>query len=290
MAERAELMEAALDSFREGLALINEEASVVFWNRAAESVTGFSRGEMVAQKAGPALEPLLACGVPNEEDEETPPRRGVLVHAHAKGGCDLALRARMLVLRNDLGERIGTAVIFRPAQRIDELPGGAIDSDSDQGQVLADIKDRAESVTEGLRQNGEPFGLFWIAVDQAHCLRKTHGAKACEEMRRKLERALACGLRQGEEIGSWSEEGFLVVVRAAGPQELARRANGLVQLVRAVEFRWWGDRVALTVSIGAAQAEPEEGLAEILERAQAAVTASAEAGGNQWTLAAGRRA
>jgi GGDEF domain-containing protein len=62
---------------------------------------------------------------------------------------------------------------------------------------------------------------------------------------------------------------------------LAVHAQVLAGLARTADFRWWGDRVSLTVSIGAAQAESAATLADLLERAKAAMFTSFRAGGNQ---------
>jgi hypothetical protein len=51
---------------------------------------------------------------------------------------------------------------------------------------------------------------------------------------------------------------------------LAAHAQALAGLARTADFRWWGDRVSLTVSIGAAQADSSETLANLLERAHKA--------------------
>jgi GGDEF domain-containing protein len=60
-------------------------------------------------------------------------------------------------------------------------------------------------------------------------------------------------------------------------------------MARTADFRWWGDRVSLTVSIGAAQGDSgeEETLAELLERARKALAASLREGGNRITSAGG---
>jgi GGDEF domain-containing protein len=69
---------------------------------------------------------------------------------------------------------------------------------------------------------------------------------------------------------------------------LATHAQMFAGLARTANFRWWGDRVSLTVSIGAAQADQSETLAQLLERAQIAMHSSLHAGGNQITSASGR--
>jgi GGDEF domain-containing protein len=71
---------------------------------------------------------------------------------------------------------------------------------------------------------------------------------------------------------------------------LASHAQALAGLARTAEFRWWGDKVSITVSIGAAQAEREASLADLLERAKTAMSSSLHAGGNQIASAPGRQA
>ncbi len=64
MIDRSELMEAALESFPEGLALLDREGALSFWNRAAESITGFPSLEMLTRTIPWALEPLLLAHPP----------------------------------------------------------------------------------------------------------------------------------------------------------------------------------------------------------------------------------
>jgi diguanylate cyclase (GGDEF)-like protein len=106
----------------------------------------------------------------------------------------------------------------------------------------------------------------------------------------KVEHALAKGLRPAEVVGRWGDGEFLVISHERTLEMLAAHAQVLAGLARTADFRWWGDRISLTVSIGAAQADPCETLAQLLERAQGAMTASLHAGGNHITSAARRRA
>jgi diguanylate cyclase (GGDEF)-like protein len=104
-------------------------------------------------------------------------------------------------------------------------------------------------------------------------------------MLEKVERAMANGLRPGEQVGRWGEDEFLVISHERTPEMLAEHAQVLAGLARTADFRWWGDRISLTVSIGAAQAGNSGTLKELLERAQAAMLESIHAGGNHVTHA-----
>jgi diguanylate cyclase (GGDEF)-like protein/PAS domain S-box-containing protein len=291
MTDRTELLEATLNSLPEGIALLGAEGTVVFWNLAAEAITGHTGLDRVGRPTPETLKPLLERFAPPgnpESDLDLQPRRGCLVHARHKLGHDVPAMVRILALRDGLGGRIGTAIVFHPAESLDALPHGETGEGDELSQ--ADLKDRLESEFEDFTRGGQTFGVLWITVDQAHDLRKTHGANACGTMIQKVEQALAKGLRPTEKLGHWGDDEFLVISHERTPEMLASHAQMLAGLARTADFRWWGDRVSITVSIGTAQADETGTLEDLLGRAKAAMLSSFHAGGNQITSAPGGQA
>lgn len=288
MADRSELVEAALDVYPEGLALLDMEERVVFWNRAAETMTGYPAADLLGRRIPEALEPLTQgrdYEMHTEPRNGPQPGRGSLVHAQHKRGHDVPAIARRVMLRDELGKRIGTATAFHPGEQLNALPHGQTSEGDEVRQSQAELEDRLANEYAMFVHEGAPLGVLWIAVDQAGELRKTHGARACETMLENVERTLANGLRPGQEVGRWGDDEFLILCHERSPEVLASHGQGLAGLARTAAFRWWGDRVSLTVSVGAAAAETGETLAQILDRAQAAMMASVHAGGNRITLA-----
>jgi diguanylate cyclase (GGDEF)-like protein len=284
MTDRAEVLEAALDSLPEGIALLGENCTVAFWNQAAQAITGYAAMDILGRLAPEPLKPLLDCCPASGESSPNPgPEvgRGFLVHARHKLGHDVSTMVRPLLLRDPLGRRIGAAVLFHPAECLDALPHGETGEDRDVAASQADLTDRLQSLFEDFLRGGPPFGVLWITVDQAHDLRRTHGIGACEAMLARIDHALAQGLRPGEHLGRWGEDEFLVISHERTAALLADHAQVLAGLARTADFRWWGDRVSLTVSIGAAQAEHTGALADLLDRAKAAMFTSFHAGGNR---------
>ena len=287
MADRVGLMEAALDVYPEGLALLDGDERVVLWNRAAELMTGHPGAEVVGRRLPKALEALAAgrtCEMHGEPHNGPQQGRGCLIHAQHKLGCDLPSIARRLVLRDDLGARIGTAVAFHPAELFNALPHGETTDVEEVRQSRAELKDRLENEYELFTQEGVPLAVLWIAVDQARALRRTHGARACETMLEAVERTLANGLRPGEEVGRWGDVEFLVLSHEESGEALQTHGQILGGLARTTDFRWWGDRISLTLSMGGATVEKEDTLAQLLQRASDAMHHSMHAGGNQVTV------
>lgn len=292
MSDRVELMEAALDVYPEGLALLDEQERVAFWNHAAEVISGYPGAEMIGRHLPDGLESLSA-GRPgethNQPRNDTQPGHGSLVHAQHKLGHDVPAIARRVVLRDGLGARIGSALAFHPAESFTALPHGETANVEELRQSRAEFRDRLENEFNMFVHEGVPLAVLWIAVDQGQDLRRTHGARACETMLETVERTLANALHPGEEIGRWGDTEFLVLSHQTSPYSLPVHAQTLAGLARTADFRWWGDRVSLTVSVGAATALHEETLAGLLDRARDAMHDSARAGGNHISVAARRQ-
>jgi diguanylate cyclase (GGDEF)-like protein/PAS domain S-box-containing protein len=291
MTDRNELLEAAFDSVPEGVALMGTEGEVVLWNQAAQGITGYAAIDVLARPLPDGLEALLLDEARNGDEALGPAagdgRRG-LVRARHKLGHGVPVIARALVLRDGLGERIGAAALFHPAESLDALPHGESSEDLGADEGRSEFEERLQTEFDDFMRGGPPLSVLWIGVDQAQELRKTHGASACHAMLDKVRRALVHGLRPAEEMSRWGDEEFLIVAHERSAEMLASHAKTLAGLARTADFRWWGDRVSLTVSIGAAQAGSDgaETLAHLLERAREAMETSSRTGGNRATIAA----
>ena len=288
MADRAELLESALNALAEGVALADVDGCVAFWNSAAESIAGWKGDEVIGRRVRQVLDSLVVGGAPHwirHRDTAVKVGHGSAVHIRHKLGHQFPVVAHVLVLRDCLGIRIGMGVLFHPAEEIDALPHGDLSGNSKVSESRTQLEDRLARMHEDFQQGDAPLGVLWATVDQGPELRSSHGKQACEAMVETVERALADGLKPAEEIGRWGDQEFLILSHERSTAALAAHAQVLTGLARTAEFRWWGDRISLTVSIGAAQAEPGESLCALLERAQAAMLASIRAGGNHITAA-----
>ena len=291
MIDHLELLESALDNLPDGIALADSNDCVCCWSSAAEAITGYSRTTVLGRPVSEALDDLVVGGArywSTHGAAHPPPGLGTLMPLRHRLGHQQPAIVRAMVLRNGLGERIGNMVVFHPAHSLDALPRGATAENPEVEEEVANLHERLQREFEDFTQGAPPFGILWLTVDQAQTLRRTHGPQACEAMFEKVERALAGGLRPSDQLGRWGDDEFLVLSHERTSEVLATHAQMLAGLARTADFRWWGDRVSLTVSIGAAQADPSETLAQLLERAQIAMHSSLHAGGNHITSASGR--
>ena len=288
MSERLEMLEETLNLMEEGVVILDEHAIVSFWNDAAESLTGHTAMDMLSQPWPEYLcrvEPGECAHGPQdsmdgERVNEAQPR---LVSMRHKLGHSLPVMLRRVELRKPFGEAGGTVLLFFPVEETDALPHG----DTAEGRCIersqADMEDWLDAAHHRWITNRVPFGLLWITIDQSQSLRKTHGRDACEEMLRTVEQTLLRQMKPAEIIGRWGSNEFLVLTHERTAELLLERARRLLGLARTAEFRWWGDRVGITVSIGVRQATEGDTLQSMLNDARRAMQASEYAGGNHVT-------
>jgi PAS domain S-box-containing protein len=282
MAERSELVEAVLEAYPEGIGLLDPDERVILWNRAAEGMTGFAGAQLIGRALPAGLRALGEA--PFWESRAVPELgSGAVVHVQHLSGRDEPLQARRVMLRDAMGGRIGTAAVFHPGEKGAALPHGETCDGSEVQLSQAEMKDRLQRRFEACRAEGQPLGILWITVDQAAGMRRTHGPRACEAMLECVERTLANATQAGYEIGRWGDDEFLVMSDEGDEPIVTNRGQVLAGVARTADFCWWGDRLTLTVSVGAAVAEPGEGLFAFLERARLAMRWSVQAGGNQVT-------
>ena len=304
----AEILEAALSELEEGIGVLDGESQVLFWNPAAAAITGYPSPELLSRclptdfyqvdahhqaidqaREGAEHPPVPISGPKAGAD---PGERPILVNLRHRQGYSLPAMLRSTPLRNSLGKRFGTLLRFHPVEEIDTLPHGVKEENGGHEnrveQSQAEMEDRLDEDWQEWAANAVPFGLLWITVDQAAMLRKTHGRDASEAMLAIIERTLLHGLRPTEILGRWGDNEFLVLCHARTAEMLETHAHHLAGLARTADFRWWGDRVSLTVSIGVAQAAEGESLRCLLKRAQRGMQAGSYAGGNLVTTSTSR--
>jgi len=308
---QAELLGAALRELDEAIAVLDCESRVVFCNPAAEAITGYHYADLLGRQFSPDFyqvegkrqtvsdlravpRPLLRIERRSRQRNDLAAGRPLLVTLRHALGHSLPGMLRITQLRDETGSRFGTLLRFHPVEEIDTLPHGEM---ADEGgisgmdgfdarleQSQAGMEDRLDEAWQEWKTNAVPFGLLWVNVDQAAVLRRTHGRDAVEAMLEIVERTLLHGMRPTEMLARWGTHEFLVICHERTTEMLRAHGRHLAASVRTAEFRWWGDQIPLTASVGAAQAgEAQPGLTQaetlsaLLRRAQLAMGAGAPA-------------
>lgn len=287
--EELEILRSALEGLDIGVYAIDNNQKIVYWNQAAEKISGYTRGEVLGRsckdnlptycgKDGETQSPNGCCAHNISEKGEPPIVALFLCHRH---GHRIPVHVKTIALRDPEGAVAGAIEYFWPSDGGDQRNTQSIAESYLSRHVIESRLRRMMMVAAG---SGVPFGVLRLEVDQAGPLRKTHGREACNAMIDVAEDTLHGGLHPSDICGHWTENDFLVITHVRTLAALERHAQMLCKLSGSSDFRWWGDKIEVTLSIGGAMVIPGEGAEEILTRVDSALEQSKKDGGDRVTM------
>ncbi|MFI4969750.1 MAG: diguanylate cyclase [Lysobacterales bacterium] len=134
------------------------------------------------------------------------------------------------------------------------------------------------------RESDEPLSILFLDLDHFKRVNDGYGHRAGDQCLRAVIAPISRELRQGDALGRYGGEEFLIVLPgavAANAEVVAERIRGSVQ---AMPLLVSGTRIGLTVSIGVATRDAETGTPEdLIECADAALYRSKAEGRNRVT-------
>jgi diguanylate cyclase (GGDEF)-like protein len=133
-----------------------------------------------------------------------------------------------------------------------------------------------EQILREVKKSRESLALGMIDADHFKTVNDRFGHSAGDESLRNLAGLLGSGIREGDLIGRWGGEEFLILLRHCSLDDAQKRFAALVETV---DHGLWKDpRGAVTVSIGVAPARPSDTVSTWLARADRALYRAKEAG------------
>lgn len=285
-----------LDTLFEGAYRVDLERTIVYWNPAAEKLTGFAADEVVGTKCSDGiLEHVDDAGCrlclsqcPLADTMSDGESREAKVYFHHRDGYRVPITMRCSALRDAGDAIIGGLEVFTTAsasevleRRIEEFEGLAyLDALTEvANRRFADIN--LAQYLEEHRRYRWPFGLVLFDIDHFKAVNDRHGHAVGDRVLKMVARTLGLTARGFDLVARWGGEEFLVLVRNVEDGLFEQVAERFRALIAAAFLDLDGDRVGVTVSGGATTAREDDDPASILERADRLLYASKTGGRDQ---------
>lgn len=128
------------------------------------------------------------------------------------------------------------------------------------------------------RRTERRFGIMMLDIDHFKLINDTYGHQTGDDTLRHLAQLLKAGIRGTDTVGRWGGEEFMVICPETDDQGLRNLAEKLRQAVDSQTFPVIG---SLTVSFGVAANHPDDGISDIIARADKALYAAKNLGRNR---------
>lgn len=145
------------------------------------------------------------------------------------------------------------------------------------------VEAQLQKAVQEARKSGEQLVLGIVDADHFKAVNDRFGHAAGDATLRELAGLLRSGTREGDLVGRWGGEEFLVLLRSCGLDDGRLRFQTL--LSRVDEGPWSLPETAVTVSIGVAALEAGESAADWLSRADRALYHAKQSGRHRVELA-----
>jgi diguanylate cyclase (GGDEF)-like protein/PAS domain S-box-containing protein len=291
--------DALLNEVQDGICCVDREKRVVFWNKAAEKLSGFGAAETLGRNCARDLalyadaEGRNACGAkcPVDLTLQDGKIRVQEMYLQHKDGYRIAVQVHILPIFQEGGEVAGAAEVFADTAPRISIPLGAADLERmgllDKDTGIPSRKSMEMQLATRLlefQKYGMPFGLLYVDIDNYNKILEKYGRFNAGKLLRTTGRALQKNIRYLDVVGRWNTDEFLVLLLNIDENRLDIVANKLRLLVEESYIMVETGALSTTVSIGASLVQRYDTTESLVKRAEQLMMHSKWRGKNKVSL------
>lgn len=285
-----------LEQMREGVYLVDRDRRILYWNPAAERITGFSADEVAGSHCHQRIlmhmdeggHLLCESGCPLYKTIQEQQDRELRVYFHHKMGHRVPVMVRCVPWKDEEGELLGAVEFFWPEgreeqlqERLQELERMALLDPLTRLVNRRHLDASLDSRLGELRRFGWPFGLLFVDVDRFKQVNDSFGHEVGDKVLKLVSLTLVNSLRPFDMVGRWGGEEFLAILTNVTPEQLMYVAERSRRLIEGSDLKEGEHSLSVTVSLGATMAQPDDDPASLFSRVDKLMYASKRAGRNQ---------
>lgn len=270
-----------LDRIADGVYLVNTQRTILFWNQAAERISGYSSEQVLRSCCSDNLlmhvddigNNLCMSGCPLHATMEDGQPREVDIYLHHREGYRVPVHIHTMAVFDQEGRIRGAVETFRDntthmsaLERIKELEEVAF-LDPLTGLANRRYMDGVfESRFASLKRHDTPFGVILADVDNFKQFNDAHGHDVGDKVLQMIAKTLAHNCRPYDVVGRWGGEEFLIVTAHANGEEHRQLAERLRVLTQRSQLQIQQDNFFVTASFGATMARCDDTVETLLGR------------------------
>ena len=262
-----------LDNLHDGMLCVDLNKIIIFWNKSAQKLTGYTEKEVLGKIAGEeVMAHLDNLGVPKNEDscyirqtiEEGKPHKTEFFFRHKKGHL-VPVSTRISPIKDSQGRISGAGLVFSDntsgiaaRQAITRLEKQAL---IDPLTGLANrryIHKILDNKIDEMNRYGLKFCLLFIDIDHFKAVNDTYGHDAGDKVLQEVAGSMANVIRPSDILGRWGGEEFLIIILNVEEEMLLSVTEKVRIAVEKARTEYNSRQIEVTISIGAALPDPQQ--------------------------------
>jgi diguanylate cyclase (GGDEF)-like protein/PAS domain S-box-containing protein len=287
-----------LDNLHDGVYFVNRDREIVYWNKGAERITGYTGDEVIGshcsdnilmhvddqgnhlcQQGCPLLK-VISSGIPEKAE----------VYLSHKDGYRVPVLVRATPFINGRGKIVGAVEIF--SDNTEKITALQLVEELQRKVFLDPLTDLAnrryveinlQGKYDEMSRYGWQFGVIMMDIDHFKEVNDRYGHDSGDEALKMVARTLLLSSRSSDLVGRWGGEEFIAVITNTNMQKVHAIAERCRSLVEQSGLPLEETTLSVTISVGATMAAPGENLESVVKRADKLLYESKVAGRNRVT-------
>jgi len=290
------LFESLADGVSEGVYYVTTNHVILFWNKKAEMLTGYTRLEVTGMSCSDSIfhdSDESNCGrcssvCPLSATLKDGHVREVDAFLHKKSGERMPARVRCSPVRNREGTILGAIEVFTEKTQVletnEEVEKLRREASTDPLTGAGNRRLVALAIRQfqqGKRSEQIPFGVIFFDIDHFKAFNDTWGHDTGDLVLRETARVVRESLRKQDLLCRWGGEEFVVLVPECSEGLLVEICERIRYSIQEARFRVKGQDLHVTVSVGGALHFKGERVRKTIARADDLMYEAKKAGRNQ---------
>lgn len=285
-----------LDSISDGVYFVDGERRILYWNRAAERITGFASEEVIGKRCQDNLLnhidddgnelclsdcPLSICMV-NGRNEKAD------VYLHTKEGTRLPVHVAVSPIKDKEGKIVGAVEVFAEnieylsmRERIKQLEEkaflDALTGIPNRRYLLMELEKRIEE----FKRYGNGFAVSFVDIDSFKGFNDNFGHEMGDKILTMVSGTLLSVTRGSDIIARYGGDEFVAVALKVDENALKRMCERMRILVKNSTLSTENKTLNATVSIGATIFTERDDLNSVIDRADRLMLRAKREGGDK---------
>ena len=288
-----------LDNLYDGVYVVDPDRTIIYWNNGAERITGYGSPEAIGKRCfdnllihvdGKGLN-LCHTQCPLAQTISDGKLREQELFLHHKDGHRVPILVRVVPLRGPDNRIVGGIEVFSDntsrlmlRHRIDELERANMLDRLTNLSTRDHVDAQITSELAKMQRYGWPFGVLFIDIDNFKHINDTYGHEIGDRVLKMVASTLSSNSRPFDTIGRWGGEEFVAILVNVDTAQIYDIADRFRMLVEQSKLFIGPAVVQVTISVGAAVAQPEDSIAGLIDRADKLMYQSKLAGRNRVTM------
>lgn len=269
-------------SLFEGVYVVDQNRKIIFWNKACEQITGYTKEQVINQHCYNNIlrhvtkdgKQLCFGGCPLHHTLETGQINENQVYLHHAEGHRIPVQVKTIPIRDDDGNIIAAIEVFQDTKLMENL-----EHRNQSLHEMISLDDLTEilnrrflnfylknAIAEAEEFKHE-FGILFIDIDDFKKINDNFGHDVGDQVLKVLASTLRSNIRLTDITGRWGGEEFIVVLRVDSIEIMKYVAEKLRNLVKNSTYQNENGDIAVTISIGGTLYQVGDTVESLVKRA-----------------------